>query len=117
MSNYLVACAAHVGHHAGHNSKSLGGRYFCPKHLAELFAGFDPQRNDTVRYIDGPQWPYAVLGRAGDTVTLRRLGQPDAKVFPESVHQLWPDSRQPSFSVGCGTETLSEPGTYRVRGW
>ena len=102
--NYLVACAVGAGHHIGHSSNSFGGNYFCPKHLNELMASFDPKPRDQVKFIDGDRSPWIVLGRDGDMVTLRRLGFPESKIIWAKVWNLWPGcgSSNKSFTPGCG---------------
>lgn len=106
----LRSCAAGAGHWIGHDSKSLGGRYFCPKHTTELFAGFDPKPNDSVRQIDGSQREYVVLGRDGDYVTVRPLGLPGYPLERVSIHSLWPGPRAAAgLSAGCGNDGGFEP--------
>lgn len=103
----LRSCAIGGGHHIGHNSRSFGGQYFCPKHLRQLFEGFDPQpypaRDHRVRFINGPDTEWCVLAREGDTLTLRRLGFPDDPPTTAVVAQVYP-AGYPFHSVtsGCG---------------
>lgn len=103
----LRSCAAHGGNFwLGHDSKSFGGRFFCPQYLRDLFASFDPQPrpkeirygqpegDHTVRLIDGgwptPDTEYVVLDRRGDLLTLRPLGMPEAPTTEVQVAACWP---------------------------
>lgn len=105
--NILRSCAVGGGHHLGHNSRSFGGRYFCPKHLRETFHEFDPQPGDPVRnrvrFIDGGRGDaeLIVVARDGDQVTVRYLGFPDLPAQTASLAELWP-SWYPNYSRGCG---------------
>jgi hypothetical protein len=118
----LRSCSAGGGHHLGYVSRSLGGKYFCPRHLRDLFEGFDPQAGDSVRSIDplgvgpmaafealapGPggryEADYVVVGRDGEKVTLRFLGFPEEPHVTASVHQLYPGAgAHVQWSHGCG---------------
>lgn len=110
MSNgYLRSCAAGGGHHLGHNSRSFGGAYFCPRHLVDLMAGFNPQPNDSVRFIDADPdgWAvpgtYVVLKRDGDTLAVRRLGFPENPVHTVKVYGLYPSAgTHIHWRKGCG---------------
>ena len=103
----LRACAAHGQNFwMGHDSKSLGGRFFCPQYLRDLFEHFDPQPrpkgvpygqsegDHTVRLIDGgwptPDTQYVVLDRKGDLLTLRPVGMPEAPTMEVPVAACWP---------------------------
>mgnify|MGYP001164613689 CR=1 FL=1 len=99
----LRSCAAHGGNFwLGHDSKSFGGRFFCPQYLRDLFANFDPQPrpkeirygqpegDHTVRLIDGGDTQYVVLDRRGDLLTLRPLGMPEAPTTEVQVAACWP---------------------------
>jgi hypothetical protein len=83
-------CFVCGGQFLGHDSRSFGGRYFCPADLAALTTDFDPQPNQTVRFIDGDDREWVVLARRGDTLDLRLLGAPESATIPDvSVHCLW----------------------------
>lgn len=105
----LRSCAGGGGHHLGWMSHSFGGRYYCPRHLRDLMAGFDPQPGDQVRSIDplgvgpmaafeaAPAGPagryevdYVVRERDGDRVVLAFLGFPEVPPVTVSVAQLYP---------------------------
>ncbi len=109
----LRNCAACGGFHLGHNSQSFGGVYLCPLHQWSLMHGFNPQpygtpggTDQTVKFVDGgpgamrssvlhaegyfPEW--CVIGRDGDTLTLRRLGDPDSEPITAQVSQVYPAS-------------------------
>lgn len=96
--------------------KSFGGRYFCPKHMRELFADFDPQPrpkeveygqkqgDHTVRMIEGghptADTQYVVLERQGTMLKLRQVGFPDWTPTWMPVGALWP-VRYPNYTPGC----------------
>jgi hypothetical protein len=106
--NVLRSCAVHGRNFwLGHDSRSFGGRFFCPGYLRDdLFAGFDPQpyappvmgqrgADHTVRLIEGG-WPtpdtvMCVLERHGDLLVVRPLGLPNAEPRTVPVAACWPD--------------------------
>lgn len=114
----LRSCAAHGRNFwLGHDSRSFGGRFFCPAYLRELFEGFDPQPftppvmgqregQHTIRLIDGG-WPtpdthYVVLERQGDLLTVRPVGMPDIPPTEVQVAACWPTRYVPPSSRTCG---------------
>lgn len=111
----LRLCAVGQGQWLGHNSPSFGSRFFCPKHLRELFEGFDPQpfreggtnSDQTVRMIDGgfptPDTPYVVLERQGDWLKLRQLGMREREPVWHRIGAVWPH-RYMNFTKGCGND-------------
>lgn len=114
----LRICAAHGRNFwLGHDSRSFGGRFFCPAYLRDLFANFDPQPftppvigqregEHQVRLIDGgwptPDTPYVVLAREGDILTVRPLGMPDHPTSEISVAACWPARYVSPSSNRCG---------------
>lgn len=108
----LRSCAVGGGHHLGHNSKSFGGRYFCPKHQRETFYNFDPQPYtgrvgepvcNRVRFIDNArgECELIVIARDGDRVTVKALGFPELPARTVTLAELWP-GWYPNYSRGCG---------------
>ena len=87
-------CAAGNTMWLAYSSSRPDDSFYCPAHQRALFDGFNPQPNQTVRYIDGGRAhvQYVVLARVGDQVRLRPLGRPDAESHYTSVSTLQPDS-------------------------
>jgi hypothetical protein len=72
---FLRTCAICAGHHAGHNSNSLGGRYICPRHGDCVITGTELMEGDIVHPIDGPAEDLRVVETDGVTLTVRRIGE------------------------------------------
>lgn len=99
MRDYLRTCERCGGYHLGHNSNSYGGRYWC-RRCFPISVTSDLRVNDVAELIDdgmpaGPMHSerhrreYIVLTVAGDDVTVRQQGDPDAPVFALSRFNLW----------------------------
>jgi len=120
----LRSCAVHGRNFwAGHNSRSFGGRFFCPGYLRDdLFRGFDPQPyappvlgqpegQHTVLLIDGgwptPDTPQCVIERlareGGDLLVVRPLGMPDAPTREVPLAACWPHRYVPPSRNRCWT--------------
>lgn len=120
----LRSCAAHGRNFwAGHDSRSFGGRFYCPGYLRDdLFRGFNPtpyappvigqpEGQHTVRLIDGgwptPDTPQCVIQRrvweGRVFLVVRPLGMPDAPLREVALEACWPHRYVPPSRNRCWT--------------
>jgi hypothetical protein len=81
-----AACSAHLLSYATADNEEV----YCAKCRTGL--AVIAESGDAVRLYARPRWErYCVLARDGDTLTLRRLGWPDADPFDVRIGTVMPE--------------------------
>jgi hypothetical protein len=83
----LRSCAVCGGHWSGYPTGD-DAPWYCPAHLDQAVRPFRVGDIITPIHRGDPWRHYVALSIDGDTLTYRRLGQPDAPTLTASIHNF-----------------------------